>query len=288
MKHVWRKGWPVWAWILLGLLPVGVWGQRDSVPHLVTGKFDWEGFKRELKAPPFQQHDMTIYVLRKDSLMDLISEEEDAGWMRDWHFVDVNGDRWLDAFYSGSTKARGGYHTYFMRAGAGMSYPIKLDAPGYVHLLKPDAKGLEFILREDAHEKGYLHRITEYYYFHAEDSLAIGWQLQMVSTTEVPALGSPRAFALQHPTQLRTSPKLLNVPPIDYDQDGKHEATGNVVAHLDAGLHGIRVAEKEADGKGWSFVVLLDSLSKVHVFQPQKGVRMAYAGWVLSEAMGGK
>jgi hypothetical protein len=278
----WKIGW--WGLVMAMLFLSGeLFGQRDTVPHIVTGRFDWAQFKKEMQAPAFQQNDLAIYILRKDSLGDLISQEENGNWIQDFHFVDVNRDRYLDAFYSGATKAKGGFYTYFMRAAADLTYPIKLQASGYVHLLKPDSAGVEFILRDDAHGKGYLHTITEYYYHFRKDSLDTGWQLQMVSTTEVPALAQPQAFVLKYPIQLRTSPRLLNEPPMDYNQDGKNETTGNVVANLEPGLRGFRFAEKEANGQKWSFVVLFDTPKGTHVFKPLKIVQMAYAGWIIEQ-----
>jgi hypothetical protein len=271
-------------WVVWMLLPFAGLAQRDTVPHIVSGMFDWAGFKKQVNAPVFQQNDLAIYVLRKDSLGELISQEENSNWIRDWHFIDVNNDRYIDAFYCGSTKAREGYHTYFMRAEAGMAYPVKLSAPGYVHLLKPDKNGLEFILREDAHGKqGYLHRISEYYYFFAEDSLAMGWQLQLVSTTEVPAMGAPRAFVVKLPGQLRTSPRTVDEPPVDYDRNGKPESVGNLIGPLEPGLRGYILAEAETAQGNWSFVVLFDTPGNISLFKPVKGVQMGYAGWMQME-----
>jgi hypothetical protein len=276
--------------LVLLVLTAPFWGlaQRDTVPHLVTGILDWSRFKKEMGAPVFQQNDMAIYVLRKDSLTELISQEENAAWIKDFHFVDVNKDRHLDAFYCGATKALGGYHTYFMRADAGMNYPVKLSAPGYVHSLKVEPNGLEFILRADASAKSYLHCISEYYYFFGKDSLSMGWQLQMVSTTEVPFLNSPKPFTLAIPNQLRTTPKLLNEPPVDYDQDDKYDAAGNIVAVLESGLHGFKLAEKLVDGNLWSFVILTDTPRGKHIFKPIPKANMAYAGWILEQGKAGK
>jgi hypothetical protein len=267
-----------------------LWGlaQRDSIPRIVTGKIDWVKVKKEMKAPVFQQNDLAIYVLRKDSLGELISKEENANWIKDFHFIDVNGDRYIDAFYSGATKAKGGYYTYFMRSDTGLQYPIKLQAPGYVHALKSDPKGLELILRDDAHGKGYLHTITEYYYHYFLDSLEIGWQLQMLGTTEVPIMGQGIPFVLKYAGQMRSTPKLLNEPPVDFESDGKYDMTGNVVATMHPGMKGLRFAETVADGRKWCFVILMETPKGAHVFKPMKGVKMAYAGWIMQESLEGK
>ncbi|HEX2898721.1 MAG TPA: hypothetical protein VHS96_03275 [Bacteroidia bacterium] len=275
--------------VLLALAaPLWSLAQRDTVPHIVSGMMDWARYKQQMGAPVFQQNDMAIYILRKDSLGELISQEENAGWIKDFHFMDVNGDRYLDAFYCGSTKARGGHYTYFMRADAGLNYPIKLQAPGYVHQLKGDPKGLEIILRSDAHGKGYLHTVTEYYYYFEADSLEMGWQLQMVSTTEVPIMRSPTAFVLKTPNQLRTTPKLSNEPPVDYDQDDKYDGAGNIVAILEPGLRGFKLAERLVDGNLWSFVTVFDTPRGKHLFKPVPNAQMAYAGWILEQGQSGK
>lgn len=132
---------------------------------------------------------------------------------------------------------------------------------------KADPKGLEFILRADAVAKSYLHRISEYYYFYSEDSLHMGWQLQMVSTTEVPFMNSPKPFTLAIPNQLRTTPKLQNEPPVNYNQDDKYDGAGNIVAVLESGLHGFKLAEKLVEGNLWSFVILTDTPRGKHIFQ---------------------
>jgi hypothetical protein len=281
-----------WVWmgltaLLLGL-PVAGRAQRDSIPHIVSGKFDWDKYKQEVNAPVFQQNDLAVYVLRKDSLMGMIAQEESAAWIKDFHFIDINGDRWLDAFYCGATKARGGYQTYFMLADTGLRYPICLDAQGYVHALNPSRSGLEFIIRDDAHGKGYLHTITEYYFTYRSKKLDIGWQLQLLSTTEVPIMRQPEVFELHYPTELRTSPHVIHEPPADYNQDGRPEAVGNVVTPLDAGQPLLRVAAQEVAGQQWSFVIVLTTPSKNQVFKPIQGVRMAYAGWIVTDALGGK
>jgi hypothetical protein len=273
--------------LLLGLA-LGGFAQRDSIPHIVAGKFDWSQFKQAVNAPVFQQNDMAIYVLRKDSLMELISKEENSNWIKDFHFIDINADRWLDAFYCGPTKARGGYYTYFMLADTGLRFPIKLSAPGYVHTLTPGKEGLEFILRDDAHGKGYLHTISEYYYNYKTAKLDMGWQVQMLSTTEVPIMRQPERFVLHYPAELRASARVVNEPAVDYNQDGKPESIGNVVAMVDAGMPLLRVAELDIDGRGWSFVLMLATPLKNPIFQPIPDMRMAYAGWVLTEALIGK
>ncbi len=273
-------------WLWFGL-PLAGLSQRDSIPHIVTGRFDWAKFKLEVQAPVFQQNDMAIYILRKDSLGELISKEENAAWIKDFHFVDVNQDRWLDAFYCGSTKAKEGYYTYFMQADTGLNYPIRLQAPGYVHLLTPSKEGLEFIIRDDAAGKDFLHTVTEYYFDWKTRQLDMGWQLQMLGTTEVPIMRKPEAFQLHYPTEVRSTARVVTEPAHDYNQDGKYEVMGNVVAMLDAGTPLFRLAEVESASGKWSFVTVLSTPTKNHVFQPIKGVKMAYAGWILTDALGG-
>lgn len=279
------KGMAFWVGCLV--LPFACMAQRDSVPHIVAGLFDWAAFKQQVKAPQFQQNDLAIYVLRKDSLGELISQEENSNWIRDWHFIDINDDRYVDAFYSGATKAKKGFYTYFMRCDTGMRFPIKLAAPGYVHSLKPSKMGVEFILRDDAQSPRYLHTVSEYFFSFSGDTISRGWQLQMVSTTDVPQLGPMTAIVLKAGGQLRTSPKVTNEPPMDYNGDGKPEMVGNVVANLAPGLRGYRTATREVNGEKWSFIVLLDTPKPPHVFQPIDKLQMGYAGWVLDATITG-
>lgn len=280
-----------WALILLSFFPFCnlVFGQQpllpDSLPRIVAGKFDWEAYKQKINATRFQQNDLSIYVLRKNNLSEMISKEENADWIMDWHFFDVNHDRYLDAFYSGATKVRGGYHSYIMLADTGLSYPIIFDAPGYVNDFRPDKEGINLILREDAHGKGYLHKISSYRIDFKSDTAFCLWQLQLVSTTEIPVLGLPEAVQIQQPSQLRTSPQLLNAPAADLDQDGKPDVAGNVIAALEPLTPCFKLAEFKADDFDWSFVLVLNTPKNNHVFQPVKGLRMAYGGWVLTQAL---
>jgi hypothetical protein len=280
-----------WLKSLLGILfvlPLALAAQSDTIPHIVSGQLDWVKYKQSVNAPVFQQNDMAVYILRKDSLGELISQEQNANWIRDFHFFDLNGDRQLDAVYSGSTRAKGGYYTYCMLADTGLRFPIVLEAPGYVHQLNPQPKGLELLLREDAHDKGYLHKISAYYLDFISRKSRILWQLQMLSTTEVPLMHAPQVFALHYPTELRTTPRILNTPPMDYDQNGQAESTGNVVASLAAETPGLALAEQDIDGQQWTFVIMLATPAKHALFQPISGVQMAYAGWVLRTAIEGK
>ena len=257
----------------------------DRIPGIVEGKLDWQAYKKLIHAPTFQQNDLSIYVLRKSGLTEMITKEENADWMQDWHFFDVNNDRHLDAFYSGATKMRGGFHTYIMLADTGLSYPVKFDAPGYVNTFNPDKNGISLTLREDAHGKSYLHKIAQYRIDYAKDSSICLWQVQMVSTTEVPIMHAGKAAQVQLPTQLRSSAHLLNEPSMDFDQDGKADATGNVLGMLTPKTPCLRLAETRAEDHEWSFVLVLEAPQKGHVFQPNQGVKTAFAGWVLTEAL---
>ena len=261
-------------------------GLADSIPRIVQGKVDWVAYKKKINAPAFQQNDLAIYVLRKNGLTEMITKEENANWIQDWHFFDVNNDRYLDAFFSGQTKMRGGYYTYIMLADTGLSYPIKFEAPGYIHAFQPDKKGIDLTLREDAHGKGYLHKIGQYRVDYEKDTSFCLWQVQMVSVTDVPALHQPEAAEVQLPTQLRTSSQLINEPSTDYDQDGIADGAGNVIALLSPKTPCFRLAEAREGDMQWSFVLVLGELKKGHVFQPIPDLQMAYAGWVLTEALG--
>lgn len=270
------------------LLPAWAWAQTDTIPRVAAGMFDWARFKQEMKAPLFQQNDMAIYILRKDSLMEMIAQEENAAWIKDFHFVDVNGDRWLDAVYSGETKSKG-FFTYFMLADTGLRFPVRLAAPGYVHLLRPSKTGVEFILREDAKAKGaYLHKVTQYFYRYDSARVDTGWQVQLLATTEVPILRKAEVFELKEPADLRAQSRIVNAPPMDHDQDGKPETAGNLVAQLEAGMPLLRYAEVEHDGHKWSFVLVLATPTRKSIFRPMPGIDTAIAGWVPTEAITGK
>ncbi|MEM7038319.1 MAG: hypothetical protein AAF570_15145 [Bacteroidota bacterium] len=258
---------------------------KDSIPLIVEGAVDWRPLLRT--APKrMNQKDYAMYMVRKNKLEERFFNELNQNWVNDWHFFDANGDRLVDAVFSGKLDHHEGWYTYMLYGDSALTYPISFEAPGYVHLFEPQAKGLEIILRNDASGKRYLHRINHYFLDTETDSTHHNWEVQIVSTTEVPEKRFTRQpFALYRDVQLRTSPRVANTPTVDYDQDEKPDAAGNIVASYKAGAPCFRYAEMESEGMNWSFVMVLQAPEGKHVFKPIEGLRTGFCGWVPTVAL---
>lgn len=271
--------------LVVGLLLVsgGLYGQVDTLPRIVEGQLDWG--KYTAMAPKFQQKDLTVRIVRLNNMTRVYEYEGSAAWQDDWHFIDLNGDRYIDGLYSGQTKHHKGWHTYLSMGDTAFKFPIVLSAPGYVHSAQHDKKGIELILRDDPGEKEYLTDVAHYYYRYGSDTVLSKWQVRYVSSTEIPMMGTaPEQHKLKMPMQLRTSAREVTEPAIDYDQDGRPDAVGNVVAEFPAGARLSRYAVVRQGDLEWSFVLMADPPKEGSVLKAVKGKKVYYAGWMPSGA----
>lgn len=257
--------------------------QVDTLPRFVASQLDWVRFKAG--APKFQQKDLTVRIVRLNQLTKLYEQESSPAWQDDWHFVFLDKDRLLDGIYCGQTKYYKVWHTLIAMGDSAYRYPVTLDLPGYVSSLRHDSSGLELVMRRDPGDKEYITEITHYYHSFKVDTTASLWQLRFVSSTEIPVLGpDPDLHRLRLPAQLRTSPRQVTEPAIDYDQDGRADAAGNVVAEFTPGARLRRYAVVREGDLEWSFVVIYAAPKAGSVLKPGTHAHSAFAGWIPSGA----
>lgn len=269
--------------ILLFLgLPCLIRAQADTLPVIVSQPIDWT--KVKAFAPKFQQKDLVVRIVRLNNLMQVFEREGSPAWQDDWHFLELTGDRYIEGLFSGKTKFHKGWHTYFTLGDSALKFPVKFDAPGYIATLKYDKESLELILRDDPGEGEYITDITHYYLRTDRDSIDSRWQVRFVSTTEIPALGKPELHTLKMPMHLRTGPREIREPAIDYDGDGKPDGAGNVVAELAKGSKLLRYAVHREGDLEWSFVMVMNPPAASSVLKPLDRKNVLYAGWIPSGA----
>jgi hypothetical protein len=260
-----------------------LFAQQDSLPRFAIGQLDW--VKLAASAPKFQQKDLTVRIVRLNGLTPLYEQETSAAWQNDWHFVYLNPDRLLDGIYCGQTKQYKGWSTLIALGDSAFNYPLTMRLDGYACSLRQDSTGMELLTRRDPGDKEYLCDITHHYYsFKSRMSQSL-WQLRFVSSTEIPVLGpQPDRHKLRQSTQMRTSPRQLSEPAIDYDQDGRADAAGNVVAEFAAGARLDRYAIVREGDLEWSFVVIYGMPLAGSVLKASDHPKAAYAGWIPSGA----
>lgn len=269
--------------VLACLLFLSAQAQVDTIPRIVASQLDWVRFTAS--APKFQQKDLTVRVVRLNDLAVMYSQETSPAWQNDWHYVYLDKDHLLDAIYCGQTKYNKGWRTIVAMGDSAYRYPISLNLSGYVSSLRHDSTGLELIQRRDPGEKEYITEITHHYYNFRTDSAQSRWQLRFVSSTEIPELGpQPDLHTLRLTAQLRTSPRQVTEPAIDYDQDGRVDAAGNVVAEFAPGARLRRYAVVRQGDLEWSFVVIYAAPKAGSVLKASTHPKCAYAGWIPSGA----
>jgi hypothetical protein len=262
--------------------------QTDSLPRLVKGRMDWKPYAA--RAPRrMNQKDYAVYMVRVNGLHEWFETEPDQSWINDFHFFDLNGDRIPDGFYSGPTKYYQGDHTMLMLGDSSLKYPVTFSEPGYLYSFTPSDSGVDMTLVKEASGLEYRTSVSRYFYSYAADSASKLWEAQYISTTELPPSRYPhQAFALHLPTYLRTSPEIRNEPGVDYDQDGRPDGLGNIVAELKAGMPLFRVWEESRGGMNWSFVMVMAAPENSPLFPPVGKAKwpIARCGWIPSEALG--
>lgn len=273
------------SFLVLLLLTSPLLAQKDSLPKLVKGRFDWTPYQN-LAPKRMNQKDYAIYMVRMNGLEQWFETEPNQDWIQDFHFFDVNKNLFPDAVYSGPTEYFKGDQTLLMFGDSSFKYPLAFSAPGYIHNFVTTTEGIEMSLVEEPAGDEFRVHIRHFFYDYAADSARQLWQLQYLSTTQVPEFfQAHEAFSLRETTYLRTSPELRNDPPIDYDGDEKPDGLGNVVSQALAGQTLFRVHRADYAGESWSFVLLLDPPGGKSLFQVTAAPINAYAGWIPSAAI---
>jgi|GEM_PF-3569426 hypothetical protein len=267
---------------LIWLFPSVLWSQMDSLPFFAGQPIDWAKTKGVL--PKFQQKDLVVRIVRLNNLVYAFEKEGSPAWQDDWHFAEITGDRYVDGIFSGKTKFHKGWHTFVSLGDSAMKYPLKGDFPGYVASLKHGHGGIEMVLRDDPGEGEFITTITHQFWAYGSDRWESAWEIQYVSTTEIPALGNPDQHVLKLPMALRTSPRDLREPAIDYNGDGKPDGMGNVVAEFAPGAKVRRYAIHKEGDLEWSFVTIEGKISPKGLIPAFSRPNVHVAGWIPSGA----
>ena len=267
------------------LLSGSIWAQQDTLPHIIQGQLDWTPYNSQGPAR-MNQKDYAIYMVRMNGLDAWFESEPDQDWIQDFHFFDINNNLIPDAIYSGVTHYFKGEQTLLMFGDSSFTYPLAFQAKGYVHSLMHSEEGIEMSLIDRPGKGEYLVHNRHYYYEYAADSARLIWQLQYVSTTQIPAR-FPRweAFTLRIPAYIRTTPAVRNEPGIDYDGDEKPDGTGNIIAAVKPETPLFRLWREDRQGENWSFVMLLKAPAEKSLFKPSGNAPLSgYCGWMRSSS----
>lgn len=272
--------------LLVLLISGSAWAQQDTLPHIVSGRLNWEPYRSQ-QPSRMNQKDYAIYMVRMNGLDEWFETEPDQDWIQDFHFFDVNKDRIPDAVYSGSSAYFKGDQSLFLFGDSSFKYPLTFSAPGYIHRFDQQAEGIEVTLVKEPAGSEFLVHNRHYYYAYEADSAKLMWQLQYISTTQIPPVFAQKeAFTLRLPTHIRTTPEVRNEPGIDYNGDQSIDGLGNIVAEIQPGIQLFRLLREDHAGESWSFVMLLEAPAGQSLFLPQENAPInGYCGWIPSSAL---
>lgn len=280
--------------ILFTVLSVSVLAQSDSLPRIVEGPFDWELYKKEQKAPRFNQKDLVMYTVRMEGLAPLFNAERDKDWIDEFHFIDLNGDEFLDAVFSGELISQKGAYTILMIGDSVLSMPRVFEARGYFQEFQPDSTGISFVMRRDGRElqdeegsKDYL-TTTSFHRFDYKTGLVEDfWQLEFPYLTEVPPQYDRESVVLTSNSPFRWEARIPSAKvPVDLDGDGEMDAEASSCGILEKGARLICTYVAENEKKElWTFCIALDPPQKGHVFSVRHKPGKAYAGWIKGDLL---
>jgi|GEM_PF-5247614 len=280
--------------MLASFFGLGGYAQSDSLPFVFDGEFNWSAYKREVGAPTFNQKDLVMYTVQLEGLSPLFNAERDKEWVDEFHFLDLNGDHFLDLVYSGELVSQDGPFTLVMMGDSVLSMHRVFQAKGFIHSFEPDLEGITFSLRRDGRElidaeesKEYLTQLSLHRFEFEKERLYDYWQLEFPYLTKVPPQIFRESLVVSNSTPCRW---LDGIPaakvPVDLDGDGEMDTEAALNGVLEAGSRVLVTSQSEtAKGEIWSFVISLDPLQKGHVFSLRHKPGWAYAGWVKGDLL---
>lgn len=280
--------------ILVSCFGLGALAQGDSLPFIFEGEFNWSAYKREVGAPSFNQKDLVMYTVQLEGLSPLFNAERDKDWVDEFHFLDLDGDNFLDLVFSGELVSKEGSYTLILMGDSVLSMHRVFEAKGYLHAFEPDETGITFTLRRDGRElsnaegsKEYLTQLSLHRFEFEKERLYDYWQLEFPYLTKVPPQIFRESAILRLPTPCRW---LDGVPsakiPVDLDGDGEMDTEAALNGVLEKGSRVIVTSQTETDkGEVWSFVISLDPLQKGHVYSLRHKPSWSYAGWVKGDLL---
>ncbi len=281
-------------WVLfVGLCLPGM-AQPDSLPRIVEGEFDWKAYKQKQGMPPFNQKDLVMYTVRMEGLAPLFNAERDKDWVDEFHFIDVNGDEFLDCIFSGELVSQKGAYTILMIGDSVLSMPRVFEGPGYFHEFLPDSAGITFIHRKEGRKlkdqegsKDYLTTVSLHRLDYENNQVRDFWKVEFPYLTEMPPQLVRESVVLQETQPFRWEARVPTAKvPVDLDGDGEMDAEASKCGVIEKGsrLLATFVAENEKE-ELWTFVISLDPLQKGHVYSLRHKPGVGYAGWVKGDLL---
>lgn len=268
--------------------------QQDSLPRIVEGSFDWDLYKRKNGAPAFNQKDLVMYTVRMEGLAPLFNAEQDKDWVDEFHFIDLNGDDFLDAVFSGELVSQKGAYTILMIGDSVLSMPRVFEGRGYFHDFQPDSTGITFVLRRDGRElqneegsKDYLTSISLHRLNYNTSLVDDFWQVEFPYLSEIPPQLARESIVIQESTPFRWEARIPTAKiPVDLDGDGEMDAEASSCGILDKGTRLLCTFVAENERKElWTFCIALDPLQKGHVYSLRHKPGHSYAGWVKGDLL---
>ncbi len=286
-----RKFFPIFFFLAVSST---LMAQSDSLPMIVEGSFDWEAFKREQKAPRFNQKDLVMYTVRMEGLAPLFNAERDKDWIDEFHFIDLNGDDYLDAVFSGELVSQKGVYTILMVGDSLLSMPRVYEGRGYFHDFQPDSTGITFVFRRDGRElndeegsRDYLTNISLHRFDYKTGLVEDFWQVEFPYLSEIPSQYERENVVLQEAYPIRWEARVPTAKvPVDLDGDGEMDAEASSCGVLEKGTRVICTYVAENERKEiWSFCIALDPPRKGHIYSIRHKPGYAYAGWVKGDLL---
>jgi hypothetical protein len=196
------------------------------------------------------------------------------------HFIDLNGDKNLDAIYSGGTGAAGEYVVFLLNTGN--DYRILFEEYTNISELVFENKklvgytGLDFGCCAD-----YVYKETKYQITNDWKKIAI-YQRARTSYTELPKtmFEKPIKFMVKNDIY-----KLRSSPIIDDKSVFIYDTVGNVISSYNKGSIGYAWSEaKDSSGRSWWFVEMEPNTSQIgsRLNSNQDSLPVRNLGWFIS------
>ena len=271
-------------YLCLFCLPFGAQGQFSAMPEWAEGEANWDYLTREV--PAFNPTDAVLRIVRRNGLGKMFDGEGlPRDYQGDFHFLDLNGDAYLDVIYSGETDFRkGAYTIVFSYDPKTYDYSPRYESQGYVSDLRFRDSTLLLTLRYDGYKSNYLGFIRRTALNFSTGEGKPFDQVLFLGQGTPGSLKNPRVGQLIQDGKLRSGPEEQDIPLTDHNLDGEPDAPGNVLAIYPAGSKMIALEERPVKGGSWSFVLMMEGKpAPGHILYHLKEPQTYVAGWIRTD-----
>lgn len=257
--------------------------ERAVFPAIIEGAIDWSSVPGI--NDDFSKKDAVMGIIRQTNQMTHFVDDAGQTFLNDFHFIDLNGDKFPEAIYMGKTPKRGWHTTIF--TAKDYRYEVKFDSDGYVGEWNKEGDNYRFVIREDPGEREYLTRISQYRWRTASESDTLLSELVFPGPGKQPNdyFPKPVPAKIGKPVWVRHSPEVVDDPAFDYNEDGRLDGAGNKIAAFPKNHPAMIVStQKDADGYEWAFIVTpVADPAPGHVFDKIRPGVTFTAGWILED-----